>query len=70
MLRTKKLVNKISKTTEKIRDEEKRCKKDINGRMEHTAVRYNKDINNILKLEKQHQAHWKVKRENSHTLKM
>ena len=30
------------KTTEKIRDEEKSCKKDINRRMEHAAVRNNK----------------------------
>ena len=70
MLRTKKPVNKISKTTEKIRDEEKSSKKGINGRMEYTTVRYNKDTNNILKLEEPHQTHSKVKRENSHTLKM
>lgn len=39
--------NNITKTTGKNRDEEKSCKKSINGRMEHTAVRKNKVTNNI-----------------------
>ena len=41
------------KTTEKIRDEEESCKKDINGKMEYTTVKNNKDTCGILKFEKQ-----------------
>ena len=41
------------KTTEKIRDEEESCKKDINEKMEYTTVRNNKDNDGILKFEKQ-----------------
>ena len=41
------------KTTEKIRDEEESCKKDMNEKMEYTTVRNNKDTNGILKFEKQ-----------------
>ena len=41
------------KTTDKIRDEEKSCKKEINGRMKHTTVTNNKDTNNIFKFETQ-----------------
>ena len=41
------------KTTEKIRDEEESCKKDINDKMEYTTVRNNKATDGILKFEKQ-----------------
>ena len=41
------------KTTEKIRDEEESCKKDINDKMKYTAVRNYKDTLGILKFEKQ-----------------
>ena len=41
------------KTTEKIRDEEESCKKDINDKMKYTTVRNNKDTDGILKFEKQ-----------------
>ena len=41
------------KTTEKIRDEEESCKKDINDKIEYTTVRNNKDTDGILKFEKQ-----------------
>ena len=54
MLRTSKQnLNNITKTTEKFREEEKTYKEYINGRMEHTTLRNNKDTNNISKLEKQ-----------------
>ena len=36
-----------------MRDEEEICKKDINEKMEYTAIRNNKDANGILKFEKQ-----------------
>ena len=41
------------KTTEKIRDEEESCKKDINDKMKYTTVRNYKDTDGILKFEKQ-----------------
>ena len=41
------------KTTEKIRDEEENCKKDINEKMEYITVRNDKDTEGILKFEKQ-----------------
>ena len=41
------------KTTEKIRDEEKSCKNDINGKMDHTTIRNNKETNSTLKFEMQ-----------------
>ena len=40
------------KTTEKIRDEEESCKKNMNDKMEYSTVR-NKDTDGILKFEKQ-----------------
>ena len=46
-------LNNITKSTEKIKDEEKSNKKNINGRMERTKVRNNKDTNNISNFEKQ-----------------
>ena len=39
------------KATEKIRDEEKSCKKIINGRIKHIIVRNNKGTNNISKFD-------------------
>ena len=45
--------DKDIKTTEKIRDEEESCKKDVNEKMEYTTVRNNKDTDGILKFEKQ-----------------
>ena len=41
------------KTTEKNWDEEASCKKDLNGKMEYTTVKNNKDTCGILKFEKQ-----------------
>ena len=41
------------KTTEKIRDEEKSYKNDINGKMDHTTIRNNKETNSTLKFEMQ-----------------
>ena len=63
---SKQNLNNITKNTEKVRD-------DINGRMEHTTVRNNKDTNHILKFEKQEATSNPLEskeRENSQTLKM
>ena len=53
------------KTTEKIRDEEESCKKDINGKMEYTTVKNNKDTCGILKFEKQEATSDLLEREQS-----
>ena len=54
-----------------MKNKENSCKKNINGRMDHTTVETIKTItiSRNLKSKKQHQTHLKVKRENSQALK-